>query len=182
MFFITIMIAYIHTYIHIKMQAQWYVIQSKPRQEVKACQELEKQGYQVFLPMIQVEKVQGGQRLEKEEPFFSRYLFVQLNQMDSNWAPIRSTRGVTGLIRFGSYIPSLSNEQLGTMKDWIEQIPKKDYFSTGQILQIVAGPFRGMQGIFEKLVKTPSGEERAIVLFEILGKTQQISASLSDLH
>ncbi len=164
------------------MQAQWYVIQSKPRQEAKACQELEKQGYQVFLPTIQVEKVQGGQRLEKEEPFFSRYLFVQLNQTDSNWAPIRSTRGVTGLIRFGSYIPSLSNEQLDAMKDWIEQIPKKEYFSPGQILQIVAGPFRGMQGIFEKLVKTPSGEERAIVLFEILGKTQQISAPLSDLY
>ena len=58
------------------MQAQWYVIQSKPRQEAKACQELEKQGYQVFLPTIQVEKVQGGQRLEKEEPFFPRYLFI----------------------------------------------------------------------------------------------------------
>ncbi len=164
------------------MQAQWYVIQSKPRQEVKACQELEKQGYQVFLPTIQVEKVLGGQRLEKQEPLFSRYLFIQLDQTDSNWAPIRSTRGVSGLIRFGSHIPSLSNEQLRSMKDWIEGLPKKDYFAPGQLLQVIAGPFRGMQGIFEKLIKTRNGDERAIVLFEILGKTQQISAPLSDLH
>ena len=65
------------------MQAQWYVIQSKPRQEAKACQELQKQGYEVFLPTIEVEKVVGGQRIQKEEVLFSRYLFIQLNHPDA---------------------------------------------------------------------------------------------------
>ena len=164
------------------MQAQWYVIQSKPRQEAKACQELQKQGYEVFLPTIEVEKVVGGQRIQKEEVLFSRYLFIQLNQTDSNWGPIRSTRGVSGLVRFGALVPSLSSEQLNAMKDWVGHLPKKEYFLPGQLLEIIAGPFRGMQGIFEKLVKTASGEERAIVLFELLGKTQQISAPLADLR
>ena len=158
------------------MQAQWYVIQSKPRQEVRACEELEKQGYEVYLPTIVRERVAGGRRVQKEEALFSRYLFIHLDQTDSNWAPLRSTRGVSGLVRFGSQIPSLSSEQLGAFRGWVEHLPKKDCFTPGQILEVIAGPFRGMQGIFEKLVKTANGEERAIVLFELLGKTQQISS------
>lgn len=164
------------------MQAQWYVIQSKPRQEVKACNELQKQGYQVYLPTMVREKVVGGQRIQKEEVLFSRYLFIHLDQTNTNWAPLRSTRGVSGLVRFGSQIPSLSVEQLSAIKNWVEHLPKKDCFIPGQILEVIAGPFRGMQAIFEKLVRTANGEERAIVLFELLGKTQQISAPLSDLH
>jgi transcriptional antiterminator RfaH len=164
------------------MQEQWYVIQSKPRQEVKACQELQKQGYEVFLPTIQVDKVVKGRCIQKEEVLFSRYLFIQLNQMDSNWGPLRSTRGVSGLVRFGAAIPSLSAEQLKAMKDWVGHLPKQEYFSSGQLLEIIAGPFMGMQGIFEKLIKTSNGEERAIFLVELLGKTQQISAPLADLR
>jgi transcriptional antiterminator RfaH len=164
------------------MQANWYVIQSKPRQEAKACEELKKQGYEVFLPTIQVDKVLHGQRIQREEVLFSRYLFIHLDQTQSNWAPLRSTRGVSGLVRFGSYIPTLNAEQLSSLKNWAGDLPKKECFSPGQILNVVAGPFRGMQAIFEKLIKTQNGEERAIVLFEILGKTQQIRSPLADLR
>lgn len=164
------------------MQAQWYVIQSKPRQEVKACEELQKQGYQVYLPTIIREKVAGGQLVQKEEALFSRYLFIHLDQTNTNWAPLRSTRGVSGLVRFGSQIPSLSVEQLSAIKNWVEHLPKKDCFAPGQLLEVIAGPFRGMQGIFEKLVKASNGEERAVVLFELLGKRQSISTPLADLR
>lgn len=165
------------------MQAQWFVIQSKPRQEVKACQELQKQGYNVFLPTIEVEKILGGKRIQKEEPLFSRYLFVQLNQTTSNWAPLRSTRGVSGgLVRFGSAIPSLSEEQLSAIKNWVTHLPKKDCFLPGQFVQMIAGPFRGMQGVFEKLVKAKDGQERAIILLEILGSRQEISSPLNSFR
>jgi transcriptional antiterminator RfaH len=163
------------------MQAQWYVIQSKPRQELRACEELQKQGYQVYLPTIIREKVAGGQRVQKEEALFSRYLFIHLDQTNTNWAPLRSTRGVSGLVRFGSQIPSLRGEQLSAIKNWVEHLPKKDCFAPGQLLEVIAGPFRGMQGIFEKLVKASNGEERAVVLLELLGKRQSISTSLADV-
>lgn len=163
------------------MQEQWFVIRSKPRQEVKACQELQKQGYNVFLPTIQVEKVVDGKRIQKEEPLFFRYLFVQLNQTNSNWVPLRSTRGVSGgLVRFGSTIPSLSEGQLSAIKNWATHLPKENCFLPGQVVQIIAGPFRGMQGIFEKLVKAKDSQERAIVMsvLEMLGSWLEISRSL----
>ena len=163
------------------MQAHWYVIQSKPRQEVKACEELQKQGYEVYLPTIQIDKVVDGQRVEKEEPLFSRYLFVRLNETTSNWAPIRSTKGVSQLIRFGSYIPHLNQDEYTALKKWVIGLPKKDCFKLGQVMNLVSGPFKGMQVIFEKIVQAKDGQERALVMFEFLGKSNRIQAPLSDL-
>ncbi len=163
------------------MQAQWFVIQSKPRQELKACQELQKQGYKVFLPTIQIEKVVGRKRIQKEQPLFSRYMFIQLNQIDSDWGPLRSTRGVSGMVRFGSTTPSLSADQLNTFRTWVSHLPNKDCFVPGQLVQMITGPFKGLYGIFEKLIKATDGEERAIIFLEILGKTQKITSHLDGL-
>jgi transcriptional antiterminator RfaH len=60
----------------------------------------------------------------KKEALFSRYLFVELNRTDSNWVPLRSTRGVSGLVRFGAMISSLSSDQLNGIKDWVNNFPK----------------------------------------------------------
>jgi transcriptional antiterminator RfaH len=163
------------------MQAHWYVIQSKPRQEVKACEELQKQGYEVYLPIILIDKVVDGQRVEKEGPLFSRYLFVCLNETTSNWAPIRSTKGVSQMIRFGSHIPHLNQGEYSTLKKWVLGLPKKDCFKLGQVMNLVSGPFNGMEVIFEKIVQAKDGQERALVMFEFLGKCNRIQAPLSDL-
>ncbi len=116
----------------------------------------------MFLPMIKIEKIVGGRRIQKETPLFSRYLFVQLNQVNSDWSPLRSARGVSGLVRFGSTIPSLSSDQLNIFKNWVSHLPKKDCFLPGQLVHMIAGPLRGLRRIFEKLTKEADGEERAI--------------------
>jgi transcription antitermination factor NusG len=88
---------------------------------------------------------------------------------------------VSGLVRFGSTIPSLSSDQLNIFKNWVSHLPKKDCFLPGQLVHMIAGPLRGLRGIFEKLTKEADGEERAIIFFEIFGKTQKITSSLDSL-
>jgi hypothetical protein len=51
----------------------------------------------MFLPTIEIEKIFGEKCIQKEEPLFSLYLFIQLNQTDGNWAPSRFTRGECGV-------------------------------------------------------------------------------------
>jgi transcriptional antiterminator RfaH len=36
---------------------QWYVIHTKPRQEQRALENLQRQGFEAWLPMIALEKV-----------------------------------------------------------------------------------------------------------------------------
>jgi transcriptional antiterminator RfaH len=80
---------------------KWHVIHTKVREEFRALENLQNQGFEVFLPTCQVQKKSQGKIKLATEPLFSRYLFIRLSDVSSNWFPIRSTRGVSQLLRFG---------------------------------------------------------------------------------
>jgi transcriptional antiterminator RfaH len=158
--------------------SHWYLLQAKPRQETKAEAELIKQGYKVFLPTIQVEKLSQGKRVYRDEPLFSRYLFVQLNQTTDDWGPIRSTRGVSQLVRLGGQAAHLSEDQLSEIKKLLVAQSTKPMFSVGDSLQVIRGPFKSFLGSLEKIVTLATGEERAMVLLDFLGKSSRLSVEL----
>ena len=79
----------------------WYAVQTKPRQEQVAVTHLERQHFEIFLPRIRAARHRRGRWQSTIEPLFPGYLFVQLEFGAQNTAPIRSTRGVIGLVRFG---------------------------------------------------------------------------------
>ncbi|NDC62375.1 MAG: transcriptional activator RfaH, partial [Betaproteobacteria bacterium] len=73
----------------------WYAVHSRPKQEQRALENLQNQGYEAWLPMITLEKLRRGRVTEVVEPMFSRYLFIRLDMEHTNWTPIRSTLGVS---------------------------------------------------------------------------------------
>lgn len=79
---------------------QWYVVYAKSRQEAVAEENLGRQGYEVYLPLIAQPRRQRGQWRQVLEPLFPRYLFVHLRLGCDNIGPIRYTTGVSSLVRF----------------------------------------------------------------------------------
>jgi transcriptional antiterminator RfaH len=154
----------------------WYVIHTKPKQEFRAAQNLEQQGYTIFLPIIQVQKLHKNTLQFTQEPLFARYLFIQLDQVNSNWFPIRSTRGVHQIVRFGIHTePVMVHPQLiEELKHWIIEKTPKTLFSPGESVYVREGPFKGLQASFQKLLDEPSGDSRALIMIDILGKTQDL--------
>ena len=80
-----------------EMRKAWYLIYTKPRQERYARENLERQGYEVYLPLIRDRRRRKGRYVETVDALFPRYLFIHLDQDTDNWSPIRSTFGVSGL-------------------------------------------------------------------------------------
>lgn len=82
---------------------RWCLVHTKPRQEKCALENLNRQGYQCYLPTLPSEKLRQGLLTFVDEPLFTRYLFIRLGEGDSarSWAPIRSTKGVSSLVSFG---------------------------------------------------------------------------------
>ena len=78
----------------------WYLVHTKPRQEQRASANLFNQGYVTWLPQLRVEKVRQRRLVVVDEPLFQRYLFIHLPP-GINWSPVRSTLGVTTIVRFG---------------------------------------------------------------------------------
>jgi transcriptional antiterminator RfaH len=155
----------------------WYLIHSKPRQEARALENLQRQGYEAWLPMLTVEKIRRGRIVQVTEPMFSRYLFIQLDAVLSNWAPIRSTLGVSRLVTFGAVPASVPDELIEALRDTSAQEPQR-LLAPGEEVLFVDGPLQGLRGIFQQ----HDGETRAMVLIELLSKPQAIAVNSGDLR
>ena len=79
----------------------WYLVQARPRQAALAVEHLERQGYCVFHPRLQVEQLRRGRPVVVEQALFPDYLFIRLQAGVDNFGPVRSTRGVAHLVSFG---------------------------------------------------------------------------------
>ena len=160
----------------------WYVIHTKPRQEARALTNLVQQGYQCFLPMITLERLSRGRVNLVEEPLFPRYLFICLDhgRHGQNWAPIRSTVGVSGLVTFGSsparMHPDLIDALLQQQED-LSEAPER-LFQTGERLLIASGAFAGLEAVYQMA----SGDNRAMVLIELMGKLAPMQIAPSSLR
>ena len=160
----------------------WYVIHTKPRQEQRALTNLQQQGYQCYLPMITLEKLARGRLNLVEEPLFPRYLFICLDngRHGQNWAPIRSTIGVSGLVTFGSTPAKIDAELIALLQ--VEQAeldasPER-LFHKGEVLIVAEGPFAGLEAVYQM----PSGDNRAMVLIELMGKSAQMQIAPASLR
>lgn len=148
----------------------WYLVHTKPRQELCALQNLQQQGYTCYLPMLAHEKRRRGTVTVAEEPLFPRYLFIQLGLGNhaQSWAPIRSTRGVHRLVTFGTEPKAIDDALINALR--AQEVISKQHptplFKPGVPVHITDGPFAGIQGIFQNT----NGEQRALVLIELLSK------------
>ena len=163
-------------FIYISLTMQWFVVHTKPRQEQRALENLQRQGFEAWLPMLTVEKLRRG-RIEKVvEPMFSRYLFIELDKVTSNWSPIRSTMGVSKLVTFGNQPAAVPPEIVDALRAApTPNVPR--YFSTGDAVRFVDGPLSGLEGLFE----APDGEARAMIFINLLSRPQVVSVDLKQL-
>ncbi len=130
----------------------------------------------MYLPLIQVEKIRQGVRGLVEEALFPRYLFVQLDEAGSqSWAPIRSTVGVSQLVKFGHCFAEVSQDLVSWVQDQAKVMKLAPELKQGDVVTITEGPFRGMDAIF----KTYDGENRAILLLNLLTKMTEAKFGLN---
>jgi len=153
----------------------WLAVHCKPRSEAVAQVHLERQGFECFLPRIRTEvRASEGWRT-RIEAFFPRYLFIRADKNAEHVASVRSTRGVTGLVRFGDRIAALSERDVAQLRSYVcaasgfvEMRPAS--FAKGDRVRVRVGPLAGLTGV----VHEPSGGKRIAVLIEVLGRSAEI--------
>jgi transcriptional antiterminator RfaH len=160
----------------------WFVATTKPRREVVARQQLQNQGYTVYLPLFKGSKHQKGQWQDKSEVLFPSYLFIKLNLGRDNIAPIRSTIGMRDLVRFGNQLTPIPDSIIDFLQRNEQQQFSTDskhtaQFKQGDVVNIVGGPFDGLEAAF----KMPKSADRVIVLIAMLGSQQSVTVDVDSI-
>ena len=160
--------------------SNWLLLQVKPRQEMRALENLERQQAQCYCPLIQVEKLSRGKRIHAEEALFPGYIFINFDPEKSNLThtAIRSSRGVSKIVRFGEEPVKVPESLILQIKDCekasVSSLNAPSLPQKGDMVIIVGGPFKGLQAVYSQT----DGQQRSIVLISLLH--QQAPTSLAN--
>ena len=151
-------------------QPSWYTVYTKPRQERTALENLARQSFHCFLPMAVNPYQRRTARKLCIEPLFPRYLFLKVIADQQSLGPVRSTRGVSSLVRFGMQLATMPEQVINVIKTrrdpvtglvQLEPVPVE----VGDKVRVFDGPLAGIEGIFRER----KGESRALLLMSLLG-------------
>lgn len=156
----------------------WYLIHTKPRQESVAEQNLTRQDYDVYLPLIQQQRRRCGRWIQVIEPLFPRYLFINVRPGYDDISPVRYTSGVHNFVRFTGEPAIVPGSVIDTLKRTADDRTglhkaKLPAFQNGDTVTIESGALANLQAI----VWDESGEERVMVLLKILGRETVVMVS-----
>jgi len=154
---------------------RWYVVHTHPGGESRASANLERQGYEVYLPRYRKWRRHARRAEIVAAPLFPRYLFAGFDVERDRWRPVLSTFGVCGLVSRGGMPAAVPEGIIESIKDREDadrfvDVARQAAFQRGDSLEITAGPFANHVARFEGL----SGEQRVIVLLELLGRQLRV--------
>jgi len=155
--------------------AEWFAVYTKPRQEHIALEHLERQAFRCFLPMAINPYQRRSQKNLRIEPLFPRYLFLNAAAGQQSLGPVRSTRGVSTLVRFGqklAHIPETVIRAIRCRCDAESGLVRLDPVPVepGDRVRVFDGPLAGVSGLFQAC----SGEQRALLLIEMMGRPTRV--------
>jgi transcriptional antiterminator RfaH len=149
--------------------SSWHVVHTKPRAEARALENLERQGFEVFLPMITLQKVRRAKLANITEPMFSRYLFLRTTPGMQDLSVVKSTLGVSYLVRFGQLAAKVPHSWVEVMR--AQPMLKEALFKSGDKVVLAEGMLKGLEAIYLQT----DGELRAMVLIDLLSRPHLIS-------
>ena len=162
---------------------EWLLVYCKPGQDARAEENLASQGFEVYRPTVDVVKNRVGQkRTVRNESLFPRYVFICVDKQQQSIAPVRSTLGVSGLVRFGDIYASASDDLIEEIRANANARSIHDVdaspFVAGQEVYVNGGGLNDVKAIFCK----PCGNERAMILISILGRRSQVAVQTKYLQ
>lgn len=155
----------------------WYLLQCKPRQDARALDHLERQGFECYAPIYRVQTISTGKLRVKEQPLFPGYVFIRMG-LDDSWMALRSTRGVSRVVAFCGHPCQVSDSIIEHLKQRCTTTGTQRALNPGDRVNIQIGEFADMDAIFLSM----DGDERVTLLLSVLNRQQRVQVRLDHVH
>ena len=154
-------------------RAGWIVVNTHPHREPLAIENLERQQFEAYCPMIAKRRTHARRTETVLRPLFPGYLFVRGDAQLLRWRPILSTYGVRRIAQTGEQPSFIDNEFIATLKareiDGAIVRPHTPY-QVGQKVSIVTGAFDGLVATIIEMDE----KDRLLVLLNFMNRGVQL--------
>lgn len=149
----------------------WYAVYTQPNAEIKALDNLLRQGYAAYLPRYRTQVRHARRREIVLRPLFPRYLFAGIDRAVMPWRPILSTFGVVDIVRAGAEPTPVAAEIVAAIRERensgaFDRLSSRQSLRLGAMVRVTTGAFEDMVG---KLIELRD-QDRIVVLLQLLGR------------
>ena len=129
------------------MKKKWFVVYTRPQQELKVAVQLSAMGITNYCPTITLVKKYSDRKKKVIRPLLSSYVMVLLEEKER-----KKVFSCTGIVRYLFFLGKpaiIPASQINLMKDQINGVYNDIKVSTltvGQTHTIAEGPFSGISG------------------------------------
>jgi transcriptional antiterminator RfaH len=151
-------------------QDKWLVAYTKPRLELVALQNLERQNFEAYLPRYKKFKNTDAGPVPVFEPMFPRYILFRPSKAEQSIEAVRSTKGISHVVRFGHEPGVVGEDMVATLKAFETPhnpatLQEMSNFQAGQKVKLKHVALGALEGLVQSV-----SSKRVAVLLEILGR------------
>lgn len=152
----------------------WYLAQLKPNGYERAKLNLDRQGFQTFMPLRAATVRFKGRLTSRLRPLFQGYIFIHIRKQAPDWRSIKSTYGVARLVALSGDRPSQVAPALmqalfdRTGPDGTWKAPED--LKTGDTVRMISGPFAATLGQVEDVLD----KDRIVLLLNLMGRCSRV--------
>lgn len=160
--------------------SSWLVLTTHPHRESQAIDNLLRQSFRAYCPMI-VKHVRHARRAyDARRPLFPGYIFAERPNLQQRWRPLLSTIGIRNVLSHDNKPAKLPQGFIESLMareaDGIISIPESP-FHIGQQVTIRGGPFDGLIG--QIIQMRPN--DRILLLLDLLNQKTTVHVNAKQL-
>ena len=155
------------------MSKEWFILQFKSNSHHLAVKNLNRQGFDTFLPLYNTTLRKTSRFVASNKPLFPGYMFISFDKSKSKWHKINSTYGVSRLITFNyilKSIPTIFVDHLMKRYDTSGKLIPIRKLEKGDHVTILKGPFANFIATVEKY----EADQRILILMDLMGRKTKI--------
>ena len=162
------------------MSKEWFILQFKSNSHHLAAKNLNRQGFETFLPLHEATSRRLCRFINTSKPLFPGYMFIRFDKAESEWHKINSTYGVSRLITFNSIlksIPTIFVDHLMKRYDLSGKLLSIQKLKKGDRVEVLKGPFANFIATVEKY----EADQRIWILMDLMGRKTKIQTPSDNL-
>jgi transcription termination/antitermination protein NusG len=157
----------------------WYAIWTRSRHEQVVRDQLEKKGYDAFLPTIARWSRWKDRKKKIDWPLFPGYCFARFDPGER--LPILQCTGVVNIVSFDSEIAPIPEQEIEGIRRLVQSDLQYDpcpFIREGDVVEVVGGPLKGVVG---RLVRK-GAHARLILAVDLIGQAVSVEVDAADVR
>lgn len=157
----------------------WFAVWTRSRHEQVVREQLERKGFDVFLPTITRWSRWKDRRKKIDWPLFPGYCFVRFDPADT--LPILKCTGVVSIVSVEARpapIPEYEVESIRVLIGSELQYDPCPLIHEGMMVEVAHGPLRGVVG---RLLRKDSPKARLVLSVDLIGQAVSVDVDAADV-